>query len=145
MGVAVRRTWLALVLLAAIFSMHGISALPGDAGTSVGTSSAHSAMDVAADGVALGPATPSVVVDHSSGGSGAPTHGDPAGHGMTGHLWSLCLAVLLAGAALFLIVRIRRTVPVERALSDLRRVRAPEGLVGILRPPDLSALCLLRI
>lgn len=140
-----RRTWLVLLLLAAIFLMHGVSTLPGDAERSGATSAAHSAMDVAADGVVLGPAGLTPVVDEPMDGSGASDPGHPAGHGTSAHLWSLCLAVLLAGAALVLLILTGRTSPAERMLSGSRRVRRPAGLVGILRPPDLSVLCLLRI
>ena len=140
-----RRTWLVLLLLAALFSMHGISSLPGDVGMSEATTASHSVLEVAADGLALSSPALTAVLDEPMDGSGESHHGDPVSHTMTGHLWSLCLAVLLAGAALFVFMRPGRSSPAEQALFGPRRVRRPAGLVAILRPPDLSVLCLLRI
>ena len=66
------------------------------------------------------------------------------GHGTAAHVWSLCLAVL-AGLVLLgsLLLGWRIVVAVNDVAVDLlRRMRRWPGLP---RPPDLSALCLLRI
>ncbi|WP_409332015.1 DUF6153 family protein [Trujillonella humicola] len=138
-----RQAWI-LFLLAAMFSMHGISSLPRDAGMPEGRVAHEPAMALAADGMALDAAIMAAVVDEPMDGSATTDHDEP-GHGMPTHLWSFCLAVLMAGAALVGLVLIARASPAERMLSEVGCIRRPAGLVPILRPPDLSALCLLRI
>lgn len=146
------RRMLVLVVLAALFTMHGLQSMgmahpPGHAagGTApqVITAALDGATSIASDGVTgLQPVA-------ESRPSAAGTHdvmpGTAPGHGFAEHLWSLCLAVLLAGLTLV------------GALAAVRRAAAtgfPDMVgwsrhllarIGPLRPPDLASLCLLRI
>jgi hypothetical protein len=65
-------------------------------------------------------------------------------HESAGHLWTLCLAVLAFGIAVLLALLVPRLV--GPAFPALRRAHIrTTGWLAPLRPPDLSALCLLRI
>ncbi|GHE12158.1 DUF6153 family protein [Klenkia taihuensis] len=132
----------ALLLLAAVFSMHGLQCAAAEP-TSTSTASAEHA----------------VVGDHASLGSmdtgvaGAPAHGaehhDPAGHSAALHALMVCLAVLaggvgvlLAALAVWLARRRARAAPA----AVLRAVhRAADRLRALAAPPDLARLCVLRI
>lgn len=77
----------------------------------------------------------------SSSGAPAPGHG---GHGS--HLEGLCLAVLAGGIAVLMwLVVLGRRGPGAAAQTLLRRLRADRALPVVLRPPDLTRLCVLRI
>ncbi|MFP5371807.1 MAG: hypothetical protein ACLGI3_13825, partial [Actinomycetes bacterium] len=61
-----------------------------------------------------------------------------------GHLWAVCLAVLAAGLAVLLTVLGSRLVP--RWLAAWKGSGShTTGVPWLPRPPDLHALCLLRI
>lgn len=152
----VRRLWVLLVL-AAVFSMHGLQCLAGNsaldhnavpalaassvgdasttthaagviaAAASPGTTAAHAALELAA---AFSPAN--LLVSHP------PAH-DP-------HLLSaVCLAVLLTGLTILTAVALRRWVAVQFVRGSPSISRSLTGWPIQPRPPDLSALCLLRI
>lgn len=146
-----RRSWV-LLLLAAVFSMHGVLYTPADPGA--GGSAAqpvqhgkglsfgdlvlpapHEAVDALQ--VAGSGAAPIVVAD-------APSEGTP-GHGAAGHLWTLCVAVFLAGLALLAVaLAVRRATP-SVVHGGMSRLHSTRGWFRLPRPPDLSSLCLLRI
>ena len=152
----VGRRWAALLVLAAVFAVHGVQC------TSLAVdSAAHAHGPAHAAPLVL---TPSATADDHGGGiaasapqhtvsllpaaAGAATAVVGAGHdtsppGSAGHLWTLCLAVLAAGLAVLLAVLAARLVPLARRLALRAPVRGP-GWVAPPRPPDLFALCLLR-
>lgn len=147
-----------LVLLVALLSMHGLQSLSAGPGPQrPAAAGVDHGLDVVAGGpldlvpveltdllvatVASGPAALASAVPAGT----VPGHSDTVpGHGLAAHVWSLCLAVLLAGLALLGAALARRRAavtvrePVSRTRGTLHRSRLP-------RPPDLSALCLLRI
>lgn len=140
------RLWTALLLLAGVFALHGLQCTAaGSSGTSdiaaVVTSSHVLAVPMTAltgghgDGLLPDP-TPGAAVAVDTGHGSAP-HDTPA------HLWTVCLAVLAAGLVALLTTLITRRAVLSRRLTRVR-VRVAGGLAS-LRPPDLSALCLLRI
>ncbi|WP_347059851.1 DUF6153 family protein [Blastococcus sp. HT6-30] len=146
------RLWTALLLLAAVFAMHGVQCVASDpdmehwssslaAVSSVGghTAAVHltaaagtpDRSDVAAaDGVRDAAAT-------ASTGLPAPWH--------DAHVLAVCLAVLLAGViVLGAVARLRgRAIPLVR--GSPRRGRRFTAWSLRPRSPDLSVLCLLRI
>lgn len=123
------RTWAAGLLLAAVFLWHGLQceAFAGPA---------HTGHVASAEQPSHGAGIPTAAA--------APTGAAEDPHGVTGHLWAVCLAVLAVGLAVLL------AVP---ALRGVRRARPgprpswPHGLPWPVRPrpPDLLALCVLRI
>jgi hypothetical protein len=134
------RLWTALLLLAAVFALHGLQC----------TADAH-ASGAARTTSVVAPAAPPAVDSHVGASAAADDpaavsdgrHGSPL-HGSAGHLWTLCLAVLAAGIAVLLALLVPRLVGLVS--PALRRVRTRTvGWLAPLRPPDLSALCLLRI
>lgn len=143
-----RRLWV-LLLLAAIFSMHGAQYIAADAGLR------HAEVAVAQHGVEdpLAAESPSGSMDAggelqqvTSSVEAGETAGQPSpGHGVAAHLWSLCLGILYAGLVLLAAVSLIGIV----AAPVLRGVASHLSLFGgwarLPRPPDLSALCLLRI
>jgi hypothetical protein len=142
-AVPVQRTW-ALLLLAAVFLMHGAPSMATDPGADGGASlAAHAAMvapqnavDASSEATFLG--SPLVAALDAQ-----PQEG-PTSHSMATHLWTACLAVLLAGVALFAAAALRRTRPALQQRGSGGRVRGSPSSVGLPRPPDLLALCLLR-
>jgi hypothetical protein len=155
------RGWTALLLLAAVFAMHGLQCTAAGTGNATG----HGAVPVAAasagpldDGPHPTTAQPGLEALSGAHGSvpgitavvaAGPTAGLPgAGHDSApatagGHLWALCLAVLAAGLTVLVALLPRLLTLLPAACARLRRhastARAP------LRPPDLHSLCLLRI
>ena len=146
-----RRMW-ALLLLAAVFSMHGVQCMASDMNAGHGT--AASAMTVVHGAALAGPVWPtSTVVGHQLSGtvpggvfvtamSGLPHDSPPMPGAAFG---AVCLAVLLTGVVLLGVAALVRRAPVS-----IVRARAPSALwhtwwSRLSRPPDLSALCLLRI
>ncbi len=137
------RLWTALLLLAAVFTLHGLQCAVGDhtAGSPGAGGEQHAAvaaLTLPAAAAGHAPAPGSVM-------AAAPAHDAPkrTPHS-TGQLWTVCLAVLAAGLAALLALILPRLVQLARsglprALADARRALMP------LRPPDLSELCLLRI
>jgi hypothetical protein len=151
------RLWTALLMLAAVFAMHGVqcTAAADTAGTAGTTAHVGSvAMTALSPGhahaaaAAASPDDPMLSQSAATGTEGTAGALAEAGHGSAphdaaAHLWAVCLAVLaaaLAGVLTALVPRsVRLTAP---ALGYVRaRLRSP----ALPRPPDLSALCLLRI
>ena len=159
----------ALLVLAAVFAMHGVqcTTAAGGAGhaatpaghvpdafstpmTAFAPGHAHALVTAGiafADPIAAvpfaghavsGPATPAgAATAMAAGGNGGVPH-DAATH-----LWTVCLAVLAAALAVLLAVILPRSV--QLTAPALGYARARFRSVGPPRPPDLSALCLLRI
>ena len=139
MAVPVRRTCI-VVLLVAVFLMHGIPSMAMEQGAArashVGTSASDGGMDL------LPVAAVSSADEVTAHDEERTDHGSTS-HSMASHAWNACLAVLLMGMALLAAAGSRR-LP---SLSDRRvtpRVRGPIGWVRPSRPPDLAALCQLR-
>ncbi len=152
------RGWTALLLLAAVFAMHGLqctaagtdhaaghgaaTAAPAPAGllgngahtgaTNTPTDVPGAHVDTLVMVVAAAPAAGLLAAGHDS---------TPVGAG--GHLWTLCLAVLAAGLAALLVLLLPRTPTLPGPPRAWLRTRLPTGLAP-LRPPDLNALCVLR-
>jgi hypothetical protein len=157
------RGWAAVLLLAAVFLGHGLQCGSASEHTATAhTATAHGGGSLTASGAApaadihltaptaghaadtavmaapaahltTGAATSGVTADH------APGHW----HGLPGHLWAVCLAVLAAGLAVLLAVLAPRLLgPASSVAARLRR-----GAVwpALLRPPDLFSLCVQRI
>jgi hypothetical protein len=163
------RLWTALLVLAGVFAMHGLQCSTGadSAGhpaspaghaeafflavTAVAPDHPHA---VAPAGIAQASAPMVAVPVAGQAGSGpgsltgaAPEPAEVA-YGGTSHdwaarVWTLCLAVLAAGLAVLLVPLVSR--PVMRAAPALGYGRAQLWSPAPSRPPDLSALCLLRI
>jgi putative copper export protein len=138
-AVPVRRTWI-VVLLAAVFLMHGI---PSMAAEQAAVPASHVGTSTAEDGVDL-----LLVAAVSSADEGTGHDEEWADHGSTSHslashAWNACLAVLLMGMALLAAAAFRR-LPSPRDRRVTSRVRGSVGWVRPPRPPDLAALCLLR-
>jgi hypothetical protein len=151
------RLWTALLMLAAVFAMHGLqctSAAGGDHGSGM-VHTSFAALTAPADS----PLTADPTVAAARAGTGptvgagpaAAHHADAgldAAHGSTphrsaGHLWTLCLAVLAAGIAVLLALLGPQLVGLTA--PALRRARArTSGWPTALRPPDLFSLCILR-
>ncbi|MGY1682428.1 hypothetical protein [Geodermatophilus sp. SYSU D01176] len=152
MGTAARG-WAAALLFAAVLLGHGLqcgSAADGvvhgvHGGDAAALSVALTAIDAhlsgsAADHGADVSATAPPATHHDA--APATTAGSAPGHwhGLPGHLWAVCLAVLAAGLAILL------------ALAALRQpwpTASPVRLRGLFwptppRPPDLFSLCVLR-
>ena len=153
------RLWTALLLLGAVFAMHGVQCTVAADGGARTSAPAAAGQGVSALGRGVPPLTTAVLttvtdpVDGAHAGGAAhagPAVGaapGPAGHGgaphdTAGHLWTVCLAVLAAGLAVLLAVLTPR--PARPTALALTAVRVLSGSV-VPRPPDLSALCLLRI
>ncbi|MGX5653662.1 hypothetical protein ACWKWC_02700 [Geodermatophilus nigrescens] len=64
-------------------------------------------------------------------------------HGPPGHLWMVCLAVLAAGMTVLLALLTPRLLGL--AAPAAARLRRGAICPALLRPPDLSSLCVLRI
>ena len=141
-----------LLLLAAVFSMHSIafaSAEPGAAQRPAATAD-HGTGGAASDSVTLQLSGASAVLSPEHLASSALAAADPMPpgvpiHDMATHFLAVCLAVLLAGLG-WLIYKVRApdvATPVVRCAGP--RPRLDMGWFRPPRPPDLSALCLLRI
>ncbi|WP_100501205.1 hypothetical protein [Geodermatophilus chilensis] len=155
MGTAARG-WAAVLLLAAVFLGHGLQC-----GSPAG-GAAHGAHDSDTPAVLVTlPATDAHLTPSAAGhGSEASVmaplvaHHDAAPtttvgstpghwHGLPGHLWAICLAVLAAGLAVLLILaarRLLRPAPSAPLPAWLRGLSWPAPL----RPPDPFSLCVLR-
>lgn len=147
---ASRRLWV-LLLLAGVVSMHGVQVIFADPG---GAPAAAATIEHGTGGGLAGSLLPSASVAddaHMAGGTAELTAADAksmpegSGHGVASHVLSLCLAVILAGLALLAAASaVRRAPPAFLAYLDLRPRRLAAHF-RLPRPPDLSALCLLRI
>jgi uncharacterized protein DUF6153 len=154
------RLWTALLLLTAVFAMHGVQCTSAADGAGSAATTAHVATTAHAGSVAM----PARTAGQARTAAGAASFDDPmpahpataaavaapvdAGHGgaphdYAAHLWTACLAVLAVALAVLLALLVPRLVqmgpPAPRKVTRARRRVIPP------RPPDLSALCLLRI
>jgi hypothetical protein len=137
---------LALLILAAVFSMHGLQCLSVEpAGTHSGDHTAMAATGApAGDGhlmaVVSAEAAPAAMGDPGSSTSyPGPVHS-------AAHALAVCLAILLAGlAVLAVLLSISRTAPPDRREAAIARARSWWASIQLPRPPDLASLCLLRI
>ncbi|MGY1838668.1 MULTISPECIES: hypothetical protein [unclassified Modestobacter] len=148
------RLWTVLLVMAGVFAMHGLQcASAHDLGHGTGVhAGAVPATGATGDGHPVSTGG-HAQAGHDPVGASMPAAGltapDVAGYestprSPTGQLWTLCLAVLAVGTAALRVLLAHRlgsvAVPVPaRFLGRVRSWAAP------LRPPDLSALCLLRI
>jgi hypothetical protein len=161
------RLWTALLVLAAVFAMHGVqctTAADGAGHAAIPAGRAADAVSLAMTGLTPGHATatagialadPIAAVRHAGhGDSGPATPADAAtvmaaaGHGgaphdAAAHLWTVCLAVLAAALAVLLALLVPRSV--QLTAPALVYARARLRSLAPPRPPDLAALCLLRI
>ena len=138
-----------LLLLAAIFSMHGAQYVAADAGLR------HAEVAVAQHGTQdpldAGSLSGSMAADDQlqqadpSLGATAMAGQPGSSHGVAAHVWSLCLAILCAGLILLAAASLlgRVAAPVPRGIAS--HLSLFTGWSRLPRPPDLSALCLLRI
>ena len=143
-----RRLWV-LLLLAAIFSMHGAQYIAADAGLR------HAAVAVVQhgsedplDAVSLsGSMAADEQLQQAAPSLAATAMADQPGpgHGVAAHVWSLCLAILYGALILLAAGTLLRrvTAPVLRGIAS--HLSLFTGWSRLPRPPDLSALCLLRI
>ncbi len=151
------RGWAALLLLAAVFLGHGLQCgSPSDGAAHAGPDRDIPTMSVtiAAAGVHLTATAAGHGADSAasapptthSGTSPATTAGSAPGHwhGLPGHLWAVCLAVLAAGLAVLLVLTgprlLRQRTPPAASPSWLRGLSWPAPT----RPPDPFCLCVLR-
>ena len=135
-----RRWWVVLVL-AAVFSMHGVLLTSPHAGD--GDAAALAGQHATAGSAAMGPlpgASAASPLGTLTAAPEEPTREPAPDHGTGAHVWSLCLAVL-AGLALLgaLVLTGRTSAAGGTAVQYLRRMGRWSGLP---RPPDLAALCL---
>lgn len=144
-----------MLLLAAVFLGHGLQC-----GSGSGSSGhARHGDDTAVVAAAFTAADPHLMSsDHSTGGPeiGATASSDDAvhtatvgsapghWHGLPGHLWAVCLAVLAAGLAVMLAVLAPRLLGLAPSVTA-RRPSSGTHWRTPLRPPDLSSLCVHRI
>lgn len=138
-----------LLLLLAVLSMHGVqyvaAAVHGPGAVSVDRTVAAGAVTVPALApVALGGDAGMTMAPEPPTPSSAVTATSVPGHGIPAHVWSLCLAVLLAGIALLGAV-LARGAPTALVSASSSRPRGLDLRSLPPRPPDLSVLCLLRI
>lgn len=134
--VRVRVVW-AVLVFAAVVSMHGTPAVAADASAKQST---------------LGDVVMAASSVHGSGQLDGPDEAGPQpveshqpGHGVDAHLWAACLAILLAGVTLVAAaLRLRKGVaPLVRGPTSWGAWSSPWRFVA--RPPDLFVLCLLRV
>ena len=135
-----RRMWI-VVLLAAVFLMHGAPSMATEQRTvpasHIGTSTSDGRVD-------LLPVAAASSADEVTAHEEEWTGRGSKSHSTASHAWNACLAVLLMGMALLAATASRRL----SSHTDLRvapRVRGSTGWVRPPRPPTLAALCLLRI
>lgn len=149
------RLWCAVLLLGAVFAMHGLSCAAAEGGVSAAPSAAVTASkvtvvhEVSVDHVM---AAAMVGMGHIAGmdhtASSAPSE-HSGGHGALAHALMVCLAVLGAGlgAALAALARwlarrrgaVVHRDPVVSLSAAIRRGRER------LQAPELSRLCVLRV
>jgi hypothetical protein len=150
------RLWTALLMLAAVFAVHGLQCASAAAHSPAAPiTPAHAAAVAVAAPLAtdghMADAAPAGLPDPMAGAQTAgplavaPVDAGHGGtpHGSTGHLWTLCLAVLAAGIAVLLALLAPRLVgPAATALVQTRT--RTSGWLPPARPPDLFSLCILR-
>lgn len=135
-----------LFLLAAVLSMHGIPAMAAEGSTEQAMTHAPyvSATSAVADTVAGLSPDDGAALHPFVAGDVAPD-GQSAPHETAMHAWAACLAVILAGIGLLTAVLFARRRDEAAARAVLGGVQWARGWFRPPRPPDLSALCLLRI
>ncbi len=156
------RLWTALLMLTAVFAMHGVQCTSAADGAGSATTTAHVATRAHTGPVAMTALTAGqtrTVPEAASFDDPTPAHAatatvaavaalvdaghSGAPHDWAAHLWTACLAVLAVALAVLLALLVPRLVqmgpPAPRKVTRARRRVTPP------RPPDLSALCLLRI
>ncbi|SFT58248.1 hypothetical protein SAMN05660657_01742 [Geodermatophilus amargosae] len=148
--------WAAVLLLAAVFLGHGLQCSPA-AGHPTNADHGQGSPTVS---VAL-TATDTHRTDPTAHAAESPAMAAPAAHtaatpattadstpghwhGLPGHLWMVCLAVLAAGLAVLAAVLAPRLVGLASPLTAPRELRGARWPTP-LRPPELSSLCVLRI
>ena len=147
-----RRLWVLLVL-GAFFAVHGLQCLADDGGLGHGAAhvAASSSAGHAPAGTHPGTAAAATLAAPVTAGPEAAAAGSahllvlhlPA-HGA--QLAAVCLAVLLAGVTVLGAVALRRWATTARSVrGSPPPSRWSTRRTTPLRPPDLSALCLLRI
>jgi hypothetical protein len=151
-----RRGWV-LLLLAAVFTMHGLPCAAADSGGpsgahdtihAIGAAGPHPVLHLVATGAAMAsdhttasPLAAAVTVATIGMPLGADHDSTPHG---SGHLRAWCLAVLAAGLAVLLLALVGRS-PGTRLPLPLRAIGRAWGWQSPPRPPDLNSLCLMRI
>ena len=148
---AARRMWI-LLLLAAVFSMHSIASSSADPGAVQGAAATadHGMGSASSGSQTLKTSGSSELASSESWADSTVAVGEPVppnvpAHDVSTHFVSVCLAVLLAGFG-WLISRVRApTVPTPVMRFAAPRPRLDMGWFRPPRPPDLAALCLLRI
>jgi hypothetical protein len=158
------RLWTALLMLAAVFAMHGMQCTAAADSAGSAATTAHVTTTAHVGSVAMTALTPG----HARPAPGAVSFDDPtpahttataivaavpalvdaghsgAPHDWAAHLWTACLAVLAVALAVLLALLVPRLVQMGPPVLRNARTRA-RGWLTPPRPPDLSALCLLRI
>jgi hypothetical protein len=148
-----KQRWWGLLVLAAVFAMHGVQCTDHDLASSgyTATVGVHAGASLAGDGPPPHGASDqliqaSVVDGHAvsvlAHGPAAAQHGDHPAASL-GHLWAVCLAVLSAGLAVLVALLVRRRgigAPPDR----WQRLPRRPGLSTVPRPPDIYSLCVLR-
>jgi hypothetical protein len=131
-----RRGWV-LLLLAAVFAMHGLHCAAAESSAPSGAHGTIHAVDHMT--------TPPLAAAVTAATAGVPlgVGHDSTPHG-AGHLWALCLAVLAAGLAVLLLALVRRSTAIRLPLLRRATGQAWEWL-SPPQPPDLYSLCLMRI
>lgn len=143
---------LALLVLAAVFSMHGLQCVAGDPGESHGDmTSIQGTMSAGSDAAAILVSSAGDVIKGNGAHLGAmavegmPTTGQTPFHSAV-HALVVCVAVLLAGfAVLGALLVLRRSAQLTDRGPVRIRARSWWTSTQLLRPPDLASLCLLRI
>ena len=143
-----RRVWI-LLLLAAIFSMHGAQYVVAAAGirhaeVAVAQHGTEDPLDAVSLSRSMAADDQLQQADPSLAATAMADQPGPS-HGVAAHVWSLCLAILYAGLILLAAAGLlgRVTAPVPRGIAS--HLSLFTGWSRLPRPPDLSALCLLRI
>ena len=141
MVVPVRRTWIVVLLAAAVFFMHAVPSMV--AGQS-STPTSHVEVSASTGGVDVLPVGAMPGAESAAAHGEGPAEREGPSHSMASHAWNACLAVLLMGMALLAATASRRlSSHTDRRVAP--RVRGSTGWVRPPRPPTLAALCLLRI
>ena len=138
-----------LVLMIAVLSMHGAQYMSAGAHGPAAVTAEHPIDAAAATALILAPLSlvDDVGMTMAAEQLAAPSlvaAGTMPAHSLPAHVWSLCLAVLLAGFALLGAALARRTTA-GRVHASLSPSRVPVLRFSPPRPPDLAVLCLLRI
>lgn len=141
-----RRLWV-LLLLAAIFSMHGAQYIAADAGLRHAevTVAQHGTEDSLDAGLLSGSMAAGDQLRQADPSPGAKAMAGQPGHGVAAHVWSLCLAILYAGLVLLAAGSLLGVVAARVVRGVASQLSLFKGWSRLPRPPDLSALCLLRI